>query len=207
MDKQVCSTVLKNLSILLFFIIYTIKTNGALECSKSAICGPLIILILIIFIYATQKDDNLDYDPKLIKRGQLWRLITSHLTHSSLLHLFFNINGLILLWVLYGKYYTFSIYMALFMISALVCNIGLFLTTDIQNCSGLSAILMGIFIFGIIKDVENNKIFGYLALLFILIKIIYEQLSNKSINSVVGKVAIDAHLYGMLGGILSILCT
>ncbi|MDU0355165.1 rhombosortase [Paraglaciecola aquimarina] len=68
---------------------------------------------------------------------------------------------------------------------------------------GLSGVLHGLFIVGAYKDIINHMYSGWLLLIAVWIKVLYEQFSgqNQQVASLIdANVAIDAHLFGSISG-------
>ncbi|MBO1254855.1 rhombosortase [Alteromonas sp. 5E99-2] len=147
-----------------------------------------------------------EYDKHALLNGEIWRSVTGHLFHSNFNHLVLNIGGLFLLWGLHGEKYKNSRLLFLFLfISVFISTCMLFFTTDITRYVGLSGVLHGMFVWGACDDIRKGYKTGYLMIIGSLIKVASEQWNGpdpelgKTINATV---AIDAHLYGVLAGII-----
>ena len=70
---------------------------------------------------------------------------------------------------------------------------------------GLSGVLHGVFVFGAVMDINAKDKTGYLLFLGIWLKIAHEQFYGASTdvsNLIEASVAVNAHLWGALGGLL-----
>jgi rhomboid family GlyGly-CTERM serine protease len=169
---------------------------------------PIVISLLAVIAYLF--DDllmtNFIYQRDLIAQGEVWRLITGHFFHTNINHLILNLAALWLLWALHKGYYRPATYGALFLFSALICSSGLFyFSPQLFRYVGLSGVLHGVFVWGAIEDIKHRDITGYLLFVGVWLKIIYEQLygANSDISHLIeANVAIDAHLWGAIGGLL-----
>jgi len=170
----------------------------------------LVVLICFIsffaFLFDKQVAQLLIYHRDLISQGEIWRLFSGHLLHTNGYHLFLNLAAIVLLWALHGQFYQYLSYALLLIISALTTSVGLYLfSPDLQQYVGLSGVLHGVFVFGAIMDIHNKDKTGYLLLLGVGLKIIHEQYSgpSKEIAALIeANVAIDAHLWGAVGGLV-----
>ena len=70
---------------------------------------------------------------------------------------------------------------------------------------GLSGVLHGIFVFGAIMDILSKDKTGYLLFIGVWLKIAHEQIygASSGVSDLIeASVAIDAHLWGAVGGLL-----
>ncbi len=170
----------------------------------------LVIIICFIsclaFIFDKQVAELLVYNRTLIAQGEFWRIFTGHLLHTNGYHLLLNLSAIILLWALHGQFYHYINYSLLFLISALITSFGLYVfSPELQQYVGLSGVLHGIFVWGALMDIRHKEKTGYLLFIGVWLKIAHEQYSGASedIAELIGaNVAIDAHLWGAIGGLL-----
>lgn len=164
------------------------------------------LLSLSAFIFNNTSSDFLVYQQNLITQGELWRILTGHFFHTNGYHLLLNLAALILLWALHGQYYTVKNYTLLFLTSAIVCSLGLyFFSPSIIQYVGLSGVLHGVFVWGALMDIKHNEKTGYLLFIGAWLKIAHEQFygASSDVSSLIeANVAIDAHLWGAIGGLL-----
>ncbi|MCJ8297211.1 MAG: rhombosortase [Colwellia sp.] len=174
----------------------------------------LVISVALLAIMAFLFNDSLSkvlvYQHQLISQGELWRTFTGHFLHTNGVHLLLNLSALILLWGLHGHFYSLKNYSMLFISSALICSAGLyFFSPNIGQYVGLSGVLHGIFIFGAIMDIQHKDKTGYLLFIGVWLKIAHEQFYGASddVSALINAtVAIDAHLWGAIGGLLFSCC-
>ncbi len=172
----------------------------------------LIITLLSILAFAgeyfigKQITQSLVYQRDLINKGEVWRLFTGHLLHTNGFHLLLNLAALIMLWALHGRFYTIRNYSALFMFCSISTSIGLFYDNALLiQYVGLSGVLHGIFVFGATMDIYAKDKTGYLLFVGVWIKIAHEQIygaSSDVSDLIEASVAVDAHLWGAVGGIV-----
>lgn len=170
--------------------------------------GPLILFaaVAICTLFARQLEPLLVYDRALANQGELWRLLSAHLTHTNLQHLMLNLSGLALLVVLHGPHYRTLAFLAATTVTALVTGIGLHLfSPDTSVYLGLSGVLHGLIIWGGCMDIRARWRTGYLLVLGTWIKIALEQwygASGETAQLIDADVAVDAHLWGAIAGSL-----
>mgnify|MGYP006073267677 FL=1 len=170
----------------------------------------LVVLICLIsslaFIFDKQVSWLFIYNRDLISQGEVWRIFTGHFLHTNGYHLLLNLSAILLLWALHGQFYQYVSYTFLFIITALTTSVGLYIfSPDLHQYVGLSGVLHGVFIFGALMDIKNKDKTGYLLFIGVWLKIADEQYSGASqdVAELIGaNIAIDAHLWGAIGGLL-----
>ena len=186
---------------------YMIKINTFPSQRQHSLMVIIVALLATLaIIFDTQISSSFVYQRSLIAQGELWRLFTGHFFHTNTYHYLLNIAALIMLWALHGQFYTIKNYTLLFLTSSLLCSVGLYYfdPTLIQYV-GLSGVLHGVFIFGAVMDIKAKDKTGYLLLVGVLLKIAYEQFygaSSEVSDLINASVAINAHLWGAVGGAL-----
>ncbi|TLU67508.1 rhombosortase [Thalassotalea litorea] len=181
----------------------------SLPLQVNAWLTPLIVLLISIVVFFVPEtfSQSLVFDRNDIANGELWRLFTGHFDHTNLNHMLLNLAGLTMLWALHGDHYRHGLFIAVFFTSAIICSLGIyFFDPQMTRYVGLSGVLHGLFVFGAIADIKQGDKTGYLLLLGVTAKIIYEQFAGASADMVelIGSdIAIDAHLFGAIGGLIA----
>lgn len=177
-----------------------------LRKEHSIIVILIILLSMMAFIFNNSLSDFLVYQQDLIVQGQVWRLLTGHFFHTNHYHLLLNLAAVVMLWALHGHFYYVKNTSLLFITSGLTCSLGLyFFSPSIIQYVGLSGVLHGFFIWGALMDIKNKDKTGYWLVLGVCLKIAHEQFYGAStdISALINaRVAIDAHLWGAVGGLL-----
>jgi len=172
---------------------------------------PAIVIFISLFAYIFDANlsDFFVYQRSLVIQGEVWRVFTGHFFHTNGFHFLLNGAAVFLLWALHGHFYTIKSYLIVFIVSALVCSIGIhWFSPNHEQYVGLSGILHGLFIWGAIEDIKAKERTGYLLLLGVILKIAHEQYfgASEDVAQLIGaNVAINAHLWGAIGGALAAL--
>jgi len=179
--------------------------NLPLNKQHSLLVSIIAVIAIMAYFFDNVLADFFVYHRQLISQGEFWRIFTGHFFHTNGYHLLLNLAALLLLWALHGQFYTLKNYSLLFITSTLICSAGLyFFSPDIRQYVGLSGVLHGIFIFGAIMDIRHQDKTGYLLFAGVWLKIGHEQFygASEDVSSLIdASVAIDAHLWGAVGGI------
>jgi rhomboid family GlyGly-CTERM serine protease len=144
------------------------------------------------------------YDRAALAAGQLWRLVTAHLMHLSVRHALLNTCGLVLMWVLFARDYLARQWLVIVVAAAAAIDAGLWLcSSTIQWYVGSSGVLHGVMAAGTLAQLRRGQREGWLLALVLLVKLVYEHLAGALPLSGRETVVVDAHLYGVLGGVLA----
>ncbi|MFD1216734.1 rhombosortase [Microbulbifer celer] len=176
--------------------------------NRSGLAGPLYLLGIIasVWLCAPVLEPWLVYDRTAIAGGEIWRLLSGHLTHTNLHHLLLNSAGLALLWILHGMHYKIPRFFSAVALIGLGIGIGLYLISpDTDIYLGLSGVLHGLIIWGGMLDIRAGMRTGYLLVAGGWGKVMWEQwfgASGATAQMIDAAVAVDAHLLGAMFGTL-----
>ncbi len=168
---------------------------------------PLVISLIAVAIVSASESGFLllRYDRTEIINGAAWRLLTAHLSHLGWPHLFMNLSGLWLIWILYGSCMTTSGWLWLLIINQMAISLALLvLNPELMWYVGLSGVLHGMFSCGIICRLRQGERSEWILMSLLVTKLIWEQLEGSlpgSASLAGGPVIVDAHLYGAIAGI------
>ena len=186
----------------------SLKSLAFERSSFTPVC-LVIVLATLAYLFDKQLSTSLIYDRNALALGQYWRIVTGHFFHTNLAHFLLNSAAVVLLWALHGSFYRYSSYLVVFIISAVTCSLGMYyFSTSISLYVGLSGVLHGFFVWGALHDIRTKEFTGYLLLIGVMIKIAHEQLYGASSDVekfINAPVAVDAHLYGAIGGVIAFL--
>lgn len=169
----------------------------------------LALIALMVAIAGDTAAEQLRYEREAILQGELWRLLSGHLAHLGWSHLFLNLAGLGLLWVLLGQAFNPLGWLALLLISSFTISFGLLVLNPLLHWYvGLSGLLHTILLAGAVALTAQREREGAVLLLLAVAKLAWEQLVGPlpgSEETAGGTVVVDAHLYGAIaGGVLAL---
>jgi rhomboid family GlyGly-CTERM serine protease len=166
--------------------------------------GALAILLQAVHSWVFVR---LAYYRPAILRGEVWRLLTGHLVHIGVVHLFWNLAGVALAWVAFGPRLTARRWLIASLISGLGAGLGvLAFEPRVGAMAGLSGLLHGLMAAGALATIRSGERLGWLFLAVLTAKIVWEQLVGPTAATQAalgGAIAVGAHLYGFLGGLLA----
>ena len=168
--------------------------------------GTLLIIAALLAATGDAGREWLRFERGPIGDGEVWRLITGHFVHLGLTHFLLNSAGLVLVWILVGRGFAFLEWLAIIAGSIAAIDIGLWIfSPELEWYVGLSGLLHGMLVGGILASWRERRSEALILGLVIAGKLAYEQLLGPlpgSEGTSGGTVIVDAHLYGVVGGII-----
>jgi rhomboid family GlyGly-CTERM serine protease len=150
---------------------------------------------------------QLRYDRAAIGDGEVWRLVTGHFAHLGVSHLLLNIAGLGVVWLLVGAGYTLAGWMIVIATSLALIDLAFwFLDPGLGWYVGMSGLLHALLVAGILSGFREAPGEALALGALIAVKIAWEQLAGPlpgSEMSAGGPVVVNAHLYGVVAGIVA----
>ena len=144
----------------------------------------------------------LRYDRAALGAGEFWRLLTAHWVHLSFRHALVNVLGLALLWALFARDYSWRQWLLIVLSAILAIDAGLWLLDKtVQWYVGSSGVLHGVLAAGALAQLKRRQPQGWLLGLMLAGKLSYEHLVGPLPFSGTAAVVVDAHLFGVLGGL------
>jgi rhomboid family GlyGly-CTERM serine protease len=168
----------------------------------------LVVLSTLFAVFGDRATESLRYDRDEILHGQWWRVITGNIVHLGWPHLLLNLAGLILVWLLFRPTLTTRSWIIVTVVSTAAVGCGLLLFDPaLQWYVGLSGVLHGLFAAGVVSALYAGNRGDWLLLALFIAKITWEQLEGSMPGSAEiagGTVIVDAHLYGAIGGAVTV---
>lgn len=169
---------------------------------------PLLFCLACVLIALLPESiiSNLQYHRTHISDGELWRLISGHLTHLGWGHLIMNLAGFSFILALFPT--TQPPLRCLILLSLLILgtSAGLWLfSPEVTWYRGLSGVLHGLLCWGVLTQLKEQPVFLLFILTFVVIKLAWEQWQGPlpgSESMAAGSVIVDAHLYGAVTGVI-----
>ncbi|MDX1705280.1 rhombosortase [Pseudidiomarina sp.] len=157
----------------------------------------LSVLMIGLFYLLPGWFGALFYERGQVAQGQWWRLLTAQLVHFDQPHLWLNVLGLWLWWLLFIEYLprwrSWLWLLPIMLVSSLGHMLG---EPDVNIYAGFSGTLYGLFAYGSIRDILGGRYSGWLILVPILGKNIYDLLYLPPTSDI----AVPAHLAGITAG-------
>jgi rhomboid family GlyGly-CTERM serine protease len=171
--------------------------------------ATLILACLVLFLPALGGEAarlGLRYERAALSHGELWRLLSAHWVHLNLRHTLVNIAGFVLLWALFARDFSPRQWLVILAAAVIAIDAGLWLLdSTVQWYVGSSGVLHGILAAGTLAHLKRREPDGWLLAAILVVKLLYEQRVGPLPFSGSRAVVVDAHLYGVIGGLAAAL--
>ncbi len=169
----------------------------------------IALITIIVALAGPEVQQGLRYERSSILTGEIWRLITAHFVHLGWGHLLMNLAALGLIWGLAWRALRVSAWLVVSITSISGVSVGLFvLNPELAWYVGLSGMLHGLLLAGIVANLAAGHRLEIILLLILCGKVAWEQIYGPlpgSAEFAGGAVVVDAHLYGLVGGLAGVL--
>lgn len=168
--------------------------------------GIVVLVALALMLSGASAREWLRFDRAGIAAGDVWRLLTGHFVHLGVSHTLLNLAGLVLVWILVGRAYSWRQWLWVMAGSMAAIDLGLWLgSPQLAWYVGLSGLLHGMLAAGIVARLAHRNSEALILAVVVAGKLAWEQFAGPLPGSEAtsgGAVIVDAHLYGVIGGAL-----
>lgn len=182
-----------------------------MEKALSGALWPAVTLVLISALILLAGDAarvELRYERSALDELELWRLVTGHLVHLGIGHFLLNAAGLLLVALLVGDAFTARAWWLVVGVCVFTIDAAFWLLyPTLEWYVGLSGVLHGMLVAGVVMSIRTRTLESGLIAAAVAAKLLFEQIIGPlpgSEASSGGAVVVDAHLYGAIGGLVSI---
>jgi rhomboid family GlyGly-CTERM serine protease len=180
---------------------------GALSVQAWVVPGTVVMIALALMLSGDSGRDPLRFDRGSIAAGEFWRLLSGHFVHLGVSHTLLNLAGLVLVWFLVGRAWTWRQWLLLMAASVAAIDLGLWLgSPQLEWYVGLSGLLHGMLAAGIVAGLADRNYEALVLAIVVTGKLAWEQFAGPLPGSEAtsgGAVIVDAHLYGVIGGAIA----
>ena len=168
---------------------------------------PLAVALVAVGVQlvAAQAVPVLEYQRAAIEQGQWWRLLTGHLAHLSWAHLWLNLAGLALVWLLFGWVLNAAAWLITLLAAMLGVSLGLLIwEPGLTTYVGLSGVLHGLIVAGAIAAIRTGERRALIMVAAVGAKVVVESFPGPSADTealIGGQVVTDSHLCGAVTGV------
>ncbi len=181
-----------------------VKAFDSLPATRILLLFAVISAAVVIESFGDAGRELLRLERARVLDGEWWRLLSGHFTHLAPQHLALNAAGLGLVALLAGRAMTASQWLLAFLMSLVAVNTGLLVFDPQLNWYvGLSGVLHGLLVAGLVAALESRRTESIVLLAVIAAKLAWEQFVGPipgTSGAAGGAVIVNAHLYGAIGG-------
>jgi len=170
--------------------------------------AALLVMVCVLFgVFGDAGRETFRYDRLQIENGEYWRLLTGHFVHLGTTHLVLNMAGLVLVWLLVGRYFNRPQWLLVIATILAVCTAFFwFVDEHLLWYVGLSGMLHGLLVAGAIRGYRELPSESVILGIIVAGKLAWEQFSgplpgSESVSG--GAVVVNAHLFGAIGGVMA----
>src|SRR6516164_5118138 len=179
-------------------VIRSLNYDGRRGIALLAAC----LVLLLLTLTGEGGRTLLRFERSGLAKGEWWRLLSAHVVHLDLHHALLNILGLALVWALFARDYSPKAWLAIVLGAMVAIDAGLWLgDSTVQWYVGSSGALHGALAAGVLAHVRKGEPHGWLLAGLLAAKLLYEQAVGALPFSGSDPVVVDAHLYGVAGGV------
>lgn len=165
---------------------------------------PVVVALVALILQVTNGSEwaRLERDTALVEP---WRLLGAHFVHLGWIHLWMNLAGLAVLWMLLGDTIRTTLWASGVLFIALGVSLGLLCCSPaVAWYVGFSGVLHGLFAAGAVANIRRLPALGSALLVVLTAKLVLEQVAggDSLTQGLIGDaVIVDAHLYGAVAGV------
>lgn len=162
-------------------------------------------LMVLLGLFPSMTEPLLQFDRARVVQGEWWRLLSGQLVHYGIYHLAMNVAALLLCGYVLLRDLSLPSYASLLLITAVGVGLGIqTLSPDLDFYAGLSGVLHGLIVAGLLLGLREAPIFNGIALLLLVGKLVQEQSADFDTSHALlpVPVAVDAHAYGAVAGLI-----
>lgn len=166
--------------------------------------------MLLLTAFGALPFHTLSLEPTLVSNGQYWRLLTANFVHFGWAHTLMNVAALILCTLALLSDIPLKKYLLLIIFCSTAVGLCIFLfNPHYQPYAGLSGVIHGLIIAGLLHTRDYGKWVKIAGLLLVAGKLIQENLPGYRATElqqlIPADVAVESHLYGAIAGVVFVL--
>ena len=181
------------------------------EASRTSLFVIALSVVIVLIAVTGDKGLNaLGLFAVAVDKGEIWRVLTANLAHFGWTHCVMNLAALLLCNYVFFASHPLHRFLTLLFISCLSVGLGIYLfNPHYAPYAGLSGAIHGLIVAGILLVKEYPTWLRAGAGLLFLGKLLQENMpyfESTDFQYIIGaQVAVEAHMYGAVGGLLYVL--
>lgn len=186
------------------------KLQRLLSFHSAVAVFPVVLVAVLLALHALGADalPMLRYERSAVLAGEAWRLVTGHLVHADLVHLGWNMLGVLIVAFLFARDYSWRQWLVILGISTAATDLGfLLLEPQLEWYVGFSGVLHGLMAAGLVAWLRTSRdAITWIVTGLFAAKLAWEHFAGPlpfTAASIALPVVHEAHTYGAIGGVLA----
>lgn len=183
------------------------KLQRLLSFHSAVAVFPVVLVAVLLGFHALGADavPALRYERSAVLAGEAWRLVTGHLVHADLVHLGWNVLGVLIVSFLFARDYSWRQWLVILGVSTATTDLGfLLLEPQLEWYVGFSGVLHGLMAAGLVAWLSTSRdAITWIVTGLFAGKLAWEHFAGPlpfTAASLELPVIHQAHTYGAIGG-------
>ena len=186
------------------------KLQRLLSFHSAVAVFPVVLVAVLLAFHGLGADalPVLRYERSAVLAGDAWRLVTGHLVHADVVHLGWNVLGVLIVAFLFARDYSWRQWLVILWVSIATTDLGfLLLEPRLEWYVGFSGVLHGLMAAGLVAWLRTSRdAITWIVTGLFAAKLAWEHFAGPlpfTAASLELPVVHEAHTYGAIGGALA----
>jgi rhomboid family GlyGly-CTERM serine protease len=186
------------------------KLQRLLSFHSAVAVFPVVLVAVLLAFHGLGADalPVLRYERSAVLSGEAWRLVTGHLVHADMVHLGWNVLGVLIVAFLFARDYSWRQWLVILGVSIATTDLGfLLLEPRLEWYVGFSGVLHGLMAAGLVAWLRTSRdAITWIVTGLFAAKLAWEHFAGPlpfTAASLELPVVHEAHTYGAIGGALA----
>jgi len=183
------------------------KLQRLLSFHSAVAVFPVVLVAVLLAFHGLGADalPVLRYERSAVLSGEAWRLVTGHLVHADMVHLGWNVLGVLIVAFLVARDYSWRQWLVILGVSIATTDLGfLLLEPRLEWYVGFSGVLHGLMAAGLVAWLRTSRdAITWIVTGLFAAKLAWEHFAGPlpfTAASLEVPVVHEAHTYGAIGG-------
>ena len=183
------------------------KLQRLLSFHSAVAVFPAVLVAVLLAFHGLGADalPVLRYERSAVLSGEAWRLVTGHLVHADMVHLGWNVLGVLIVAFLFARDYSWRQWLVILGVSIATTDLGfLLLEPRLEWYVGFSGVLHGLMAAGLVAWLRTSRdAITWIVTGLFAAKLAWEHFAGPlpfTAASLELPVVHEAHTYGAIGG-------
>jgi rhomboid family GlyGly-CTERM serine protease len=183
------------------------KLQRLLSFHSATAVFPVVLIALLLAVHGLGAGalPVLRYERSAVLAGDAWRLVTGHLVHADVVHLGWNVLGVLIVAFLFARDFSWRQWLVILVASTATTDLGfLLLEPQLEWYVGFSGVLHGLMAAGLVAWLRTSRdAITWIVTGLFAAKLAWEHFAGPlpfTAASLAVPVVHEAHTYGAIGG-------